>query len=83
MTRIWSKDQIKDQLRKVCLKHQHIVRYLGSHRDEEYFHMYLELASGGSLDDMMFNSQDCGADAELSVVLARNYQGLARNSCMY
>ena len=71
------------------LKHKHIVRYLGSHRDDEYFHtanvrtvildlgifhlyqsvpcgMYMELVSGGSLEDMMYNSQQCGAEVKLT-----------------
>ena len=33
------------------LDHQNIVKYLGSHVDEDYFYMYMEFVSGGSLND--------------------------------
>ena len=33
------------------LDHQNIVKYLGSHVDEDYFYMYMEFVAGGSLND--------------------------------
>lgn len=36
------------------LDHKNIVKYLGSHRGKENFSMYLELVTGGSLEDKMY-----------------------------
>jgi len=65
------------------LNHDHIVRYLGSHRDEENFYMYLELVSGGSLEDMMYQCKRVGRRAELSLLVTQNYGKQILNGLVY
>merc|ERR1711959_424290 len=63
------------------LDHDNIVKYLGTHEDEEYFYMYMEYVAGGSLDDLMYESTDPGDN--ISAPLVQGYSKQILNGLAY